>query len=103
MNLIPSSSSTSASLALQQALQTPLKARPYSASIMRQNPTAFVFLIDQSGSMGEPTQYRGQTCSKAEAVAQIVNQMFCLIRATMQAIIARQLRYQCAAAYQALA
>lgn len=72
--LIPASAPVSASLALQQALQLPMKATPYSASVMRQNPTAFVFLIDQSGSMAEPTHYRGQTCSKAEAVAQIVNQ-----------------------------
>lgn len=73
-DLIPAPTPPPASLALQQALQLPLKATPYSASIMRQNPTAFVFLIDQSGSMGEPTHYRGQPCSKAEAVAQIVNQ-----------------------------
>ncbi|TAE24117.1 MAG: VWA domain-containing protein [Cytophagales bacterium] len=74
MNLVPVTPSPSASLALQQALKQPMKATPYTASIMRQNPTAFVFLIDQSGSMSEPTHYRGLACSKAEAVAQIVNQ-----------------------------
>ena len=60
--------------ALQSALQRPIKARPYSAQIMRQAPTAFLFLIDQSGSMDERTTYRGQSLSKAAAVAQIINQ-----------------------------
>ncbi|MCX6219085.1 hypothetical protein [Spirosoma sp.] len=62
---------------LQQALQKPVKDRPYTAQIMRQNPTAFLFLIDQSGSMDELTTYREQTVSKAEAVAQIINQTLC--------------------------
>ena len=61
-------------LAMQDVLQRPIKAQPYSAQIMRQTPTAFIFLIDQSGSMDERTSYRGQPLSKAEAVAQIVNQ-----------------------------
>jgi len=60
--------------AVQTALQRPIKARPYSAQIMRQAPTAFLFLIDQSGSMDERTTYRGQSLSKAAAVAQIINQ-----------------------------
>lgn len=60
--------------ALQDVLQRPIKDRPYSAQIMRQTPTAFVFLVDQSGSMDERTTYRGQSLSKAEAVAQIINQ-----------------------------
>lgn len=60
--------------ALDDLSQTPLKARPYSAQIMRQSPTAFLFLIDQSGSMDERTTYRGRVLSKAAAVAQIVNQ-----------------------------
>ncbi len=59
---------------LQEALQRPIKDRPYSAQIMRQTPTAFIFLIDQSGSMDERTTYRGQSLSKAEAVAGIINQ-----------------------------
>ncbi len=61
--------------AVQGAMQQPIKARPYSAQIMRQAPTAFLFLIDQSGSMDERTMYRGQSLSKAEAVAQIINQI----------------------------
>lgn len=60
--------------AVHDLLQRPVKARPYSAQIMRQAPTAFLFLIDQSGSMDERTTYRGQSLSKAEAVAQIINQ-----------------------------
>lgn len=60
--------------ALQNALQQPIKARLYSAQIMRQAPTAFLFLIDQSGSMDERTTYRGQSLSKAAAVAQVINQ-----------------------------
>lgn len=59
---------------LRDALQHPIKARPYSAQIVRQTPTAFVFLIDQSGSMDEQTTYRGKSLSKAAAVAQIINQ-----------------------------
>lgn len=38
---------------LQQALQLPMKDRSYTAQIMRQNPTAFLFLINQSGAMDE--------------------------------------------------
>lgn len=45
----------------------------YTALITRQTPTAFIFLIDQSGSMSDTTQYNGKTMSKAEAVARIVN------------------------------
>jgi hypothetical protein len=58
-------------LALQKYVAT-----PYSAEISRQNPTAFIFLIDQSGSMGfsdNSFKYRGHSMSKAEAVAFMVN------------------------------
>lgn len=73
---LPSYSLSPADLqtALQDALQKTIKHRPYSAQIMRQTPTAFIFLIDQSGSMDERTTYRGQSLSKAAAVAQIINQ-----------------------------
>ncbi|WP_052731201.1 vWA domain-containing protein [Spirosoma radiotolerans] len=67
-------SATDLQKALKTALQRPIKDRPYSAQIMRQTPTAFIFLIDQSGSMDERTTYRGQSLSKAAAVAQIINQ-----------------------------
>ncbi|TAE30630.1 MAG: hypothetical protein EAZ91_09870 [Cytophagales bacterium] len=59
---------------LQEARQTTVKANPYTALITRSSPTAFLFLIDQSGSMGEPIVYDGVTCTKADAVARVVNQ-----------------------------
>lgn len=43
---------------------------PYSANISRENPTAFLFLIDQSGSMEEKTE-SGR--SKAQFVADVLN------------------------------
>lgn len=44
----------------------------YSAEISRRNPSCFVFLIDQSGSMKEPfSSYSG--VSKAVAVAESIN------------------------------
>ena len=38
---------------LKEALEVKIKSRPYTAYITRQAPSAFVFLLDQSGSMGE--------------------------------------------------
>lgn len=46
---------------------------PYTAQITRANPTAFIFLIDQSCSMRQHTTLGDETISKAEAVARIVN------------------------------
>lgn len=46
---------------------------PYTAQITRNTPTAFIFLVDQSLSMGRKTYYDGQIMSMAEAVAKIVN------------------------------
>jgi hypothetical protein len=76
-NLTPSSNqnpSTTNSLTgmgnkiVQQAQGT------YSAEIRRDQPTAIVFLIDQSGSMGGGELIDSNvTVSKAEAVARIVN------------------------------
>jgi hypothetical protein len=44
----------------------------YSAEISRSNPTCFVFVIDQSGSMADP--FGGETQgSKADFVADVVN------------------------------
>ncbi|HRK28233.1 MAG TPA: hypothetical protein PK239_13230 [Chitinophagales bacterium] len=46
----------------------------YSAKIRRDQPTALVFLIDQSGSMGGGSlTIDGKTMSKADAAARIVN------------------------------
>lgn len=45
----------------------------YTRSITRNHRTAFVLLIDTSGSMSEETCYEGRTMSKAEAVASVTN------------------------------
>lgn len=45
----------------------------YSAPITSRNPALIVFLIDQSGSMSEPTRLDGTDTTKAEALAAIVN------------------------------
>lgn len=47
----------------------------YTARITRNAPTAFVVLIDQSGSMAEMTQFNNEHMSKAEAVALTVNML----------------------------
>lgn len=47
---------------------------PYSAEISRANPTCFLFLIDQSGSMAE--RFAGNpTRTKAEGVADAINRL----------------------------
>ncbi len=46
---------------------------PYTAQITRNTPTAFIFLVDQSISMGRKTVFRGETMTLAAAVARIVN------------------------------
>lgn len=45
----------------------------YTAEISRQNPSCFLFLIDQSGSMAD--QLSGQGRSKAEAVADAIHRL----------------------------
>lgn len=47
----------------------------YSQSITRTHRTAFVLLIDTSGSMAEEMRFRGRTSTKAEAVAMITNEL----------------------------
>lgn len=47
---------------------------PYSAEISRTNPTCFLFLVDQSGSMRHP--FGGSTgTSKAQGVADVINRL----------------------------
>lgn len=46
---------------------------PYTAQITRETPTAFIFLVDHSGSMGNFTNLYGQDMMCADAVAQILN------------------------------
>lgn len=47
----------------------------YSARITRQNPTAFIFLIDRSGSMEERMTFGDTVVTKAEAVATVTNML----------------------------
>lgn len=46
----------------------------YSAEISRNNPTCFLFVIDQSGSMGD--NYADLGKSKAQALSDVINKMF---------------------------
>jgi hypothetical protein len=46
---------------------------PYSAEINRQNPGYFVFLLDRSGSMGDPLD--GTQKAKASVVADVMNRL----------------------------
>ncbi|MHC5747472.1 MAG: vWA domain-containing protein [Nostoc sp.] len=46
---------------------------PYSADINRDNPTAFLFAIDRSGSMSESTP---EGMSKAQILSEVMNRLF---------------------------
>ena len=48
---------------------------PYSAAIDRQNPTCFMFIIDQSGSMGDPLGGGESSKKKADSVADAINNL----------------------------
>ena len=48
---------------------------PYSAEISRANPTCFLFLIDQSGSMEDPFGGDESTRKKADSVADAINRL----------------------------
>jgi hypothetical protein len=61
---------------------------PYQEEISRSKPSAFLFLIDQSGSMGAPfgrPDKSGKTLAKAEVVADALN-------ATLEEVINRSSR-----------
>lgn len=47
--------------------------KAYTAQISRANPTAFIFAIDQSASMGRTVNLLGEEVTMAEAVKRIVN------------------------------
>ena len=47
----------------------------YTQSITRAHRTAFVLLIDASGSMAETIRFRNTYCSKAEVVASLTNEL----------------------------
>ncbi len=63
----------------------------YIAEISRMNPTAFVFLIDQSGSMGNSLQFNGKAMTRAQAAAIVVNDT--LMNMTMECIKAGEVRH----------
>src|SRR5437868_14167568 len=48
---------------------------PYTAEISRANPSCFVFLIDQSGSMADPFGVGEGNKKKADGVADAINRM----------------------------
>jgi uncharacterized protein YegL len=59
---------------LKEALNVQIKARPYTAYITRRTPSAFVFLIDQSGSMASKIKdSNGQITTKSEWLASAIN------------------------------
>lgn len=47
----------------------------YQATINSRNRTAFVILLDRSGSMAEKITFNGQFVSKAEALAEVANRL----------------------------
>lgn len=47
----------------------------YTATINSRNRTAFIILLDRSGSMAEPITFNNQRMSKAEALAEITNRL----------------------------
>lgn len=47
--------------------------KPYSARITRKTPSAFVFLVDMSGSMEEKIPFNGTLITKSAAVAELIN------------------------------
>ena len=51
------------------------KLNTYTARVDRSHPTAFVFLIDQSGSMSESVGYADACHTKAELVANAINKI----------------------------
>ena len=56
--------------------QTPVKKlRPYTAQVTRKTPTAFMFLIDQSGSMDDEITIDNRTDSKAVFLVEFINRM----------------------------
>ena len=56
----------------KNVITAPIKL-PYTAQITRNTPTAFIFLIDQSASMGRHTTLHGEQMTLAQAAARIVN------------------------------
>ena len=60
---------------LENASKPTVKPRPYTAKVTRTTPTAFVFLLDQSGSMRSTLTVKGQPKTKAAFLADAVNEL----------------------------
>lgn len=54
---------------------TLLNLMPYTRTVTRKNRTAFVILLDRSGSMAEKITFDGRCMSKAEALASVTNRL----------------------------
>jgi uncharacterized protein YegL len=69
---------------LKVALNVARKANLYTAQINRKQPTAFIFLLDQSGSMHEKIKVNNSFKSKSEFAAMVINETLneLLVRAT---------------------
>lgn len=61
---------------LNKALEIPIKKNTYTAQITRNEQSAIVILVDQSGSMRNETFFKNERMTKAEAVALIINELF---------------------------
>lgn len=64
---------TTSNLLSEVRKTTTIKDNPYTTRIDSSNPTAFVFLIDQSYSMSDTVANGTETYSKAETVAENIN------------------------------
>jgi len=71
---LPSQTDSQFQEILKRVQQRTKKQFLYTQKITRQNPAAFVFLIDQSGSMSEEVEINGKEQSKAEVLSSILNQ-----------------------------
>ena len=60
---------------LELALKKPIKEKPYTAQITRNSPTAFIFLLDQSGSMDESMTWKGKASTKADVATRVINEI----------------------------
>lgn len=60
---------------LQKVEDIAVSKRPYNARVTSKFPTAFVFLLDQSGSMSNTIDMAGEEVAKSEYLSYIINQL----------------------------
>lgn len=72
---LPSKSWNDANSLLKIAQAPVTKLHSYTAQVTRKTPTAFVFLIDQSGSMKDVVTVEGRTDTKAAFLVEFINRM----------------------------